>query len=95
MVTGRGGYSLLFASYKRNSAKLCFQTQTCFASYFSKDGLSGVDICFGHMRDISLMLLELRERHLEGWRGPSCTERCIVVVTKLNACDQAAYAYAF
>lgn len=50
-------------------SKICFQTQTCFSSYFSTDGRSVVDICFGHMRDISLMLLELKERHLEGWRG--------------------------
>lgn len=37
---------------------------------FFKDSLSRADICFGHMRDLSLMLLELKERHLYGWGGP-------------------------
>lgn len=52
--------------------------------------LVGVIFFFGHMRDISIMLLQMKEWHLPAW-----SERCIIAEHKLNACDQAAYAYAF
>lgn len=62
MVTLVGGLLPAFC-FLRNKLILVSNVDMLCELFF-KDGLSRVDICFGHMKNISLMLLELKERHL-------------------------------
>lgn len=47
MVTGRGGYSLLFASYKRNSAKLVPKHRRALQVIFQRTALAGLIFASG------------------------------------------------
>lgn len=84
-----GGFTHHFLLPK-NQVMQIVNSYTDIETCFSMMTLMGVIFFFRHMRDISIMLLQMKEWHLPAW-----SERCIIVEHKLNACDQAAYAYTF
>lgn len=47
MVTGRGGYTLVFASYKRNSAKLVSKHRHALKVMFQRTALAGLIFASG------------------------------------------------